>query len=135
YEIAASELAAWLEQQGPGSWWSVDGDRFLSERVSFPCPASELAEALRRRGEPLLVEALPPSLPEKKQEDGQSIAASHLGALAAQDIDTLTDTLADKDTEDNRIFALCWKRDAQAPGWLLIEDKHAAAFVAKGKVA
>ena len=57
YEVAAGELAAWLEQQGEDRWWTVDGDPLLTGRLAFPCPADELAPELRKIGRPLLVQA------------------------------------------------------------------------------
>ncbi len=58
YQIEPSKLADWLESQGTDIWWSVDGDRFLTGRISFPCPADELASLLRQVNRPLLVRDL-----------------------------------------------------------------------------
>ncbi len=108
YEITAAELAAWLERQGPNSWWSIDGDPLLMGRVSLPCAAKELAKAIRQIGEPLLV------LDKNSLGDGRTITADEL------------DRLAEVDESTNRVFALCWKRRAPRPEWLLVEDQEAA---------
>src|SRR3954468_24859301 len=80
YEIPSPELAIWLEQQGEDRWWNVDGDPLLTGRLTFPCPADELAAELRRIGRPLLVQA--------KQDDvdakGQVIDASRLSEAVAR---------------------------------------------------
>lgn len=116
YELPALELAAWLDLQGRGSWWSVDGDSLLMGRVSFPCSAEDLAKAVRQIGEPLLV------LDKDRTGNGQQITAADL------------DRLAEVDESTNRVFALCWKRRAPRSEWLLVEDK-AAAMVANARGA
>src|SRR6266436_4878939 len=80
YELASSELAMWLENQGAKSWWSVDGDPLLTGRLSFPCPAEELAAELRDIGRTLLVQAQPGD----SEAKGQSIDSTKFGAVAAR---------------------------------------------------
>ena len=60
YRIEAYNLAAWIEDQGEDTWWSVDGDQLLMSRVSFPCPADELAAAIQAVGKPLFILAKDP---------------------------------------------------------------------------
>src|SRR5713226_505151 len=80
YTIASSELADWLEGQGTDRWWSVDGDPLLTGRLSFPCPADEVAGELRRIKRPLLV------LDRRKNPtgDGEPIQARDLDGLATR---------------------------------------------------
>ena|SRR5690242_12900105 len=80
YKIASSELAAWLEAQGTDRWWNVDGDPLLTGRLSFPCPADELAAELRRINRTLLLQdrRKPPS------GRGEPIVAADLDALATR---------------------------------------------------
>jgi hypothetical protein len=47
YVIKPAELAKWLDEEEPDTWWIVDGDPRLMRKVDFPCPSGELAEALR----------------------------------------------------------------------------------------
>ena len=108
YELPARELSAWLDRQGQGSWWSVDGDPLLMGRVSFPCAAEDLAKAVRLIGQPLLV------LDKDRGGDGRLIAAADL------------DRLAEVEESGDRVFALCWKHRAPRPEWLLVEDRAAA---------
>jgi hypothetical protein len=118
FEIASSELAKWLEEQAPDSWWNVDGDPLLTGRLSIPCPTDELASELQTINRPLLVLAK-----DDPHAKGQVIGASKLGALTryAGNLNTsgsLTPWVND------RFFDLCWKGSPQ--GWLLIEDSVSA---------
>ncbi|MFO0929604.1 MAG: hypothetical protein U0736_21670, partial [Gemmataceae bacterium] len=54
--VSSAALAEWLERQGVDRWWTVDGDPLLTGRLSFPCPADELAAELRRVNRTLLVQ-------------------------------------------------------------------------------
>ncbi len=109
YEIPASELALWLENQGIGSWWTVDGDWNLMENISFPCRGDDLARALRAKGEPLLI-----------LDAGHPGSAAKGEQISAERVSQLTEL----DPSANRVLELCWKRDGeQDDGWLLIEDK------------
>lgn len=78
FEIAAADLAAWVEQQGADRWWSMDGDPFLTGRIPFSSPGDELAEDLRRINRVLLVH----DLKERPDSRGQQIGASDLDGLA-----------------------------------------------------
>lgn len=46
-DVDTTRLADWLEAQGEATWWNVDGDVELTESLRLPCPADELAAALR----------------------------------------------------------------------------------------
>ena len=48
HDVDTAALAAWLEAQGDETWWNIDGDVQLTELLRLPCPASELAEVLRK---------------------------------------------------------------------------------------
>lgn len=108
YTINASELADWLESQGSGLWWSVDGDPLLMGDVSFPCPAPDLANAIRKVDKPLLV------LCDEAGANGQTIVAADL------------DRVAMKDGEGNRVLTLSWANGARAREWVLVGDREAA---------
>lgn len=47
-EVETSALADWLQAQGDHSWWNIDGDVALTEALRLPCPADELAVAIRK---------------------------------------------------------------------------------------
>jgi hypothetical protein len=121
YEIPSTELAAWLEQQGKDRWWNVDGDPLLTGRMSFPCPAEELADELRKVNRALLVQA--------KSDDtgarGQVIDAAMLEKVVGrfgenvQVPGVLPAVLPAGGA--NRVLYLCWKRSAHE--WLLAEDR------------
>jgi hypothetical protein len=116
YEIPSTELAAWLEQQGKDRWWNVDGDPFLTGRLSFPCPAEELAEELRKVNRPLLVQA--------KKDDagakGQVIDAAALEKAVGRFCENVQGSGAAPGWVADRFLYLCWKRSAHE--WLLAED-------------
>src|ERR1017187_9367103 len=76
YEILSSELAKWLEERAPDSWWNVDGDPLLTGRLSIPCPTDELASELRKINRPMLVAAK-----DDPDAKGQAIDATKLDAL------------------------------------------------------
>jgi hypothetical protein len=121
YEIAAKELAAWLEEKGNDRWWSVDGDPRLAGMLEFPCPADELADGLRRIDEPLLVQA--------KKEDtdakGQKIGKEKLDAVVGKVADSLHLIRAGAlpSWSGDRQMYLCWK--GLTNDWLLSEDSEA----------
>jgi hypothetical protein len=122
YEIPSTQLAAWLERQGPERWWNVDGDPLLTGRLPFPCPADERAAELVKIDRPLLVQA--------KKEDrgavGQVIAADKLNDLVerlAENIHLLGDEPMPPWSGD-RVLYLCWKGTTE--DWLLTEDSETA---------
>jgi hypothetical protein len=116
-EIPATEFAAWVEQQGADTWWSVDGDSLLTGRLTFPCPGDELAAEVRRINRPLLV-----GMPKKTTDTGVS--------LKTADLDTIVSRFADhveiKGTRpiwtNDRLLSLSWKDSGE--DWLLIEDEE-----------
>jgi hypothetical protein len=118
FEVPSVELAAWIERQGTAVWWNVDGDPLLTDRLAFPCPGDELAEALRRMNRPLLIQD------PKKREDaqGQAISAAELDSVA----DVLGNNLQYQGEKpfwaDDRIFYCCWKGSEDE--WLLAEDRE-----------
>ena len=120
YEIPSAELAAWLEEQGKDRWWNVDGDPLLTGRLTFPCPASDLAAELRKVNRPLLVQA--------KKEDteakGQPVAKGQLNQL----VEHFTENLHVSGGgvlppwSQDRLLYLRWKGSSQE--WLLEEDSE-----------
>jgi hypothetical protein len=117
YKISSSELAAWLEGQGTDRWWNVDGDPLLTGRLSFPCPADELAAELRRIKRTLLVQdrRKPP------KGCGEEVVAQDLDALATR-LEEDVQTNGTPPWANDRLFALCWEDGADE--WLLVEDEE-----------
>jgi hypothetical protein len=126
YEIASTELAAWLEAQQPPRWWNVDGDPLLTGRMYFPCSAALLAKELRKLNRPLLVQAKP--------DDTRA-----RGELVSRDkIDELVERFADNlhapqggplpPWGEDRFLLLCWKQTPDE--WLLAEDSETTDEVA-----
>jgi len=105
-EIPAEELAKWLEEQGGGVYWTVDGDPLLSGRLSFPCPGDELACELRRINKPLLVLG-----PENVCDDS-----------SACNVPLRLDDLVEREELGTRVLQCRWKDSERA--WLLIEDEE-----------
>jgi hypothetical protein len=118
FEIASSELAKWLEERAPDSWWNVDGDPLLTGRLSIPCPTDELASELREINRPMLV--LAKDDPDAK---GQVIDASKLGPLT-RFAGNLNAPGSLPSWVNDRFFDLCWKGSPRV--WLLIEDSESA---------
>jgi hypothetical protein len=117
YQIAASELADWLERQGTDIWWSVDGDPSLIWRISLPCPADVLAAELRRIDRPLLVR----DLNHAPMARGQQITAQKLDELVA-DRDDVPCAVSGRrpGTGNDCVLYLAWPdRDEE---WMLLED-------------
>jgi hypothetical protein len=121
YSIASSELAAWLESQGAERWWNVDGDPLLTGRLSFPCPADELAAELRRINRILLVQ----DRRKNPSGQGQQITASDLDALVTRFGDNVETKGAKLSWVNDRLFFLCWKDRGEE--WLLVEDEETSA--------
>jgi hypothetical protein len=118
YKISSSELAAWLGGQGADRWWNVDGDPLLTGRLSFPCPADELAAELRRINRTLLV------------QDRRKTPSGRGEQIAARDLDSLVTRLGDNvqangtkpPWANDRLFFLCW--EDRGDEWLLVEDEE-----------
>jgi hypothetical protein len=105
YTLPAADLARWIESQ-PDQWWSVDGDPRLTSFVDFPCPADELAPALRKIGKNLLLYDKTPG----STAQGEVVESGRLDHLA--------------DTYNRRhykTFLLNWA-DSDID-WLLVEDE------------
>lgn len=120
YELPSSELAAWVEQQGPTIWWAVDGDPYLSSRVSTPCRGDELAAVLRRVNRPMLVAARDSSA------TGQPITRHDLDGVVdriGNSIHPINPALPKPKWADDRCFWMCWK--GETAEWLLTEDSEA----------
>jgi len=105
FRLQARVLADWLDRQRAASWWSVDGDPILTERLHFPCPCDELAFELRRINQPLLVLA-----PGNQVANGRELAENEL------------DPLAQVDRFRDRAFQLCWENADPEIDWILCED-------------
>jgi hypothetical protein len=120
FEISSSELAAWLEEQGKDRWWNVDGDPLLTGRMTFPCPAGDLAQVLRKIGRPLLVQAKK----DDRDAKGQIIAKDELNAIVGRFEENLHVTGGGDMPAcgGDRLLYLCWKGSADE--WLLEEDSE-----------
>jgi hypothetical protein len=118
YKIASSELAAWLEGQGTDRWWSVDGDPLLTGRLSFPCPADELAAELWRINRALLVQ----DRREPPLGRGEPIFAHDLDGLVTRLGDNVQTNGTAPSWAKDRLFALCW--EDRGDEWLLVEDEE-----------
>ncbi len=118
YRISSSELAAWLEAQGTERWWSVDGDPLLAGRLSFPCPADELADELRRINRTLLVR----DLRKPRSGRGEQIVAHDLDGLATRLGDNVRTNSTPPPWASDRLFWLCW--EDRGDEWLLAEDEE-----------
>jgi hypothetical protein len=107
FRVPVCELATWLDQQDEKSWWSVDGEPFLTERISFPCPGHELAHVLKRFDKTLLL--LDPR--ERSEVRGDELSAGQL------------DEIAYVDKQGDRAFQFCWE-DGPDVDWILFEDRE-----------
>ena len=121
YTVGAGELAAWVEAQGPDLWWDVDGDPLLTGRLSTPCPADELAAALRKVARPLLVQAKPGDADAR----GQAIDADRLDALTSRFSENVSYVGSPPPGADDRLLYMRWQNSPVE--WLLIEDTVTAA--------
>ena len=107
--------------QGTDRWWNVDGDPLLTGRLSFPCPADELATGLRRINRTLLV------------QDRRKPPSGRGDRIMAQDLDGLVTRLGDNVPPNgtrpawanDRLFFLDWAD--RGDEWLLAEDDETTA--------
>ena len=106
YVIKPSEVAEWLDRE-PSSWWIVHGDARLTGKVDFPCPSSELSQALRRYQKDLFIYSPEPASSESKPS-GQLIKWQGLNDLSDRD-----------NPENSRTFVLSWT-DREGD-WMLAE--------------
>jgi hypothetical protein len=120
YELPSPELAAWLEQQGADRWWNVDGDPLLTGRLTFPCPADELAAELRALNRPLLVQA-----GEEADARGQVIGAAKLAEVVGR----IGENSHASGRAEDRLLYLGWKDSADE--WLLAEDSQTTRQMAE----
>ncbi len=119
YRLPAGELAAWIEQQGGDTWWSVDGDSILSGRLCVPCPGDELAVEIRRINRLLLVQD-----PQKRREArGQEVDHTALDGLADHLGKNASISARPKPAWANdRLLYLSWEGSDEE--WLLVEDRQ-----------
>lgn len=117
-EISSIELAMWIEGQGEDIWWNVDGDPLLTGQISFPCPANELANELRRLNRPLLVHS------RSKAAIPEGTVIDHI--QLERFVSRLGDNIQLKGGRPawmhDRVIPLSWKNDPERVEWLLIED-------------
>lgn len=118
FKLASATLAEWLERLGVDRWWAVDGDPLLAGRLSFPCPADELAAELRRIDRPLLVEDRG-KVPSGR---GQAVSAEGLDALVSRLGDAAATKAARPPWANDRVLFLCW--EDRGEDWLLTEDEQ-----------
>jgi hypothetical protein len=123
FEISSTELAAWLEQQGVDRWWNVDGDPLLAGRLSFPCPADELAAELTKINRPLLVEVKGNDVGAKGQRIGKEKLDEFVGRFA-DDIRGVPGEEMPAWSAD-RFLYLSWKD--RHYDWFLTEDSRTTA--------
>jgi hypothetical protein len=103
YIVPAETLATWIESQ-PDRWWWVDGDPRLTSVVGFPCPADELAPAIRKIGKDLRVY--------------DKNLSAHGEILEGKSLDDLCDTA---NRRGRKTLLLSWiDLDVE---WLLVEDE------------
>jgi hypothetical protein len=103
YLVQAGDLASWIEAQGGGIWWRVDGDPLLMSRLMLPCPPDELAGELRKINRPLLV-----SDPNESGH-GEEVVPDDLSRLL------------EHEELGVPVLYLSWQGDSN--DWLLIEDE------------
>lgn len=109
FTISTFELAKWLREYGAGSWWTVDGDSILGGRLSFPCPAGNLADALAHiTGNLLLLDK------DRSAESPSPVIDS-----------TELNQHVNSDAAGERVLEFAWQKTPKID-WLLIEDKEAA---------
>src|SRR3954471_21222269 len=115
FSIPSAALADWLEGQGVDRWWTVDGDPLLTGRLSFPCPADELAAELRRINRTLLVQ----DRRRPSSGRGEQVSARDLDGLVTRLRDNLHGDGKTAPWADDRLLVLCW--EDWGGEWLLVE--------------
>ena len=90
----------------------------LTGRLSFPCPADELADELRRINRTLLVQdrRKPPS------GRGERIVARYFDGLATRLGDNVRTKGTPRPWASDRLLFLCW--EDRGDGWLLAEGRE-----------
>ncbi|NQT40119.1 MAG: hypothetical protein HQ581_21690 [Planctomycetes bacterium] len=111
YELAADELAQWIDDQGADIYWTVDGDPVLTGRISFPSPGDELAEDIRKIGKSLRV------------SDPYADTEAKEGVVTSLELDRMVE----KEELATRVLELRWE-DSQIL-WLLVEDEETTKSV------
>jgi hypothetical protein len=123
YEVSAADLATWLEQHGPESWWNVDGDPLLTGRISFPCPTDGLAAELRSINRALLIQARKGD----SNAHGQVVDAAVINNLVSRFAENIHSTEKLPAWTNDRFFYLCWKGAPRE--WMLEEDTVTAQIL------
>lgn len=103
--VDAGDLAEWLTAHGRESWWTADGDPYLTQRRDFPCLGSDLADTLHEIDRQLLL------------FDPKGVAAEGKSNLERIDRAAITESTGD------RVLHLCWE-DRPEDDWLLVEDRE-----------
>jgi hypothetical protein len=118
HDIDVAELAAWLAAEGRDALWSVDGEEVLASRLSVPCTAEDMADALRAHGGQVRVfDSREVSLP-----GGEPLTRANLGKVA------------DVDEDAARAFQLAWMVGHTAGDpWMLVEDTLAKTASASAR--
>jgi hypothetical protein len=126
YEIASSDLAAWLEEQGSDRWWNVGGDPLLTGRMTFPCPAHRLAKELRRINRLLIVRARKGDSEARGQLVGKD-KLDEVVACVSRKWPRVGPGLLPAPPAD-RTFRLCWTDSLFE--WVLSEDSRTTQMMA-----
>lgn len=112
YQCDPTLLAKWLEGQ-PGTWWSVDGDPYLTSSMEVPCPVEELAERLASEKKPIVV------ITDRSAGDSDSVQT-------VDQLDKLADRVDRDDSSSDRVLLCRWMESEEE--WLLVEDQEAAVL-------
>jgi len=108
-DLTAEELAKWLVERAPDRLWSVDGEEQIEETLSLPCPGTELAAELRRRG-------------------GRLRLSGPAGSVADNDRDLGTLSPVAYGEGDEIAFRATWlDADSRGREWFIVTDVLAEA--------